>query len=54
MVNLTEKTWKNLDEWTFKPFASAGTYYGNIIYSFGGGGSDFVDGSLIQNHASDI
>ena len=54
MLNLKEKIWFNVEEWTFKPFASAGAYYGNSIYSFGGGGSDFVDGSLIQKHASDV
>ena len=26
----------------------------NSLYSFGGAGSDYVDGSLNQNHASDI
>ena len=24
------------------------------MYAFGGAGSDFVDGALVQNHASDV
>ena len=42
-----------IDHFPYKPFAAAGTYSINSIYSFGGAGSDLTDGSLIQNVASD-
>ena len=53
-VYLDERRFEEIDEWPFKPFAAAGVYHRNSFYVFGGGGSDLVDGSLIQNHASDI
>ena len=54
IMKLAERSTAKIDEFTFKPFAAAGVYHKNSFYLFGGGGADEVDGSLVQNHASDI
>jgi len=43
-----------LDSFPFKPWAHAGRYLRNSMFIFGGGGADWSDGNLNQNHASDL
>lgn len=54
VIDLKTNSQYNIDSLPFKQYASAAVYYLDSIYTFGGAGTDYVDGSMIQNHASDM
>ena len=51
---LSERRWENLDTLSYYPYAAGGVYHKNSFYAFGGGGSDGINGILVQNQASDV